>query len=120
MTNNNGHNTHYFVIDEHHIDDEDEAASYINLYVQNSTAFVMDMPPGEKEQDTTPVKGSNSMHEFRYVFHLLHSQQLIIGLLEKREKCKFVSTSAFVKHVNLKILIVAKNPIMLVNFRIGT
>lgn len=57
--------TDFCCADDHHVDDEDEAASYINLYVRNSTAFVMDMPPGEQEQDCGQVKGSNKMHEFR-------------------------------------------------------
>ena len=29
--------------DEHHIDDEDEAATFINNHVANTTAFIMDI-----------------------------------------------------------------------------
>lgn len=54
-----------FYLDRHHVDDEDEAASYVNLYVKNSTAFVMQMTRDDEEQDCGPVQGSNSMHEFR-------------------------------------------------------
>ena len=48
------------------MDDEVEAAQYINDHVKNSTAFVMDVGPDEVEQDCTPLHGSNSLYEYRY------------------------------------------------------
>ena len=48
-----------------HVDDEVEAVDFINKHVKNSKAFVMQMRPDEEEQDSTAVKGSNSMHEMR-------------------------------------------------------
>lgn len=54
------------MLDSHHVDDEDEAASYVNLYVKNSMAFVMQMSRSDEKQDCDAVAGSNSMHEFRY------------------------------------------------------
>lgn len=49
------------------MDDEDEAASFINQYVSRSVAFVMDVDVDELEQDSTALAGSSKMYEFRYI-----------------------------------------------------
>lgn len=54
------------MIDEHHVDDEVEAVDYINHYIRNTLAFTMYIGEDEEEEDCTAVRGSNSMHEFRY------------------------------------------------------
>jgi hypothetical protein len=47
------------------VDDEEEAATFINSNLKNSTAFLMNVDSGEMEQDCTPLSGSSRMHEFR-------------------------------------------------------
>jgi hypothetical protein len=65
------------------VDDEYEAAAYINQYVKNAVAFVMIIAESDMEVDCTTLNGSNDFHEFRYVRTVLFRQSLtyIIGLL---------------------------------------
>ena len=60
------------------MDDEHEAVEYINSYVKNSTAFVMDVGQDEVEQDCTPLNGSNSLYEYRYCTTRRKSEMLTI------------------------------------------
>lgn len=48
-----------------HVDDEYEAASYINDHINNAIAFVIVIAPDDQEQDCTPLEGSNSFYEYR-------------------------------------------------------
>lgn len=60
----------------HHVDDEEEAAAFINDKVKLTTAFLMDVDSDETEQDCTALVGTTLLHELRYVFSLppeLHS-----------------------------------------------
>lgn len=52
----------------HHVDDELEAATYINQYVADSVCFIMEISPEEEEQTCTPLQGSSRLFEFRYTF----------------------------------------------------
>jgi hypothetical protein len=54
--------------DDYHIDNEAEAATFINTHVRNSSAFVVYIGSQKLEQDCTGVAGSNSFYEFRYCF----------------------------------------------------
>lgn len=81
--------------DNNHVDDEYEAAEFINMFVKNSIAFVMEVLPDEKEQDCTAVKGSNKTHEFRYLifdFSKWCTSFLpsVPGSMVVQELCKFV------------------------------
>ena len=49
------------------MDDEYEAAEFIEMRFRSTFAFVMNVEEGESEHDCTAVTGSNAMHEFRYV-----------------------------------------------------
>lgn len=55
-----------WISDDHHVDDEDEAAAFINDRVRNSTAFLIDIDPNDTEQDCTAVPGTTQFHEMRY------------------------------------------------------
>ncbi len=58
------------MIDDNHVDNEQEAADFINDHVSNSTVFIMNMTMNDAEQDCTPLQGFNALHEFRY-FNIL-------------------------------------------------
>lgn len=47
------------------MDDEYEAATFINDNVNHASAFVMNVGEGEQEQDCSALSGSNSIYEFR-------------------------------------------------------
>ena len=77
-----------------HIDDEYEAADFINRYIKNSTAFVLTIRRTDTEQDCTGLQGSSSFYEFRYEWRTILFKLFLItifsffhtSLLVKKEK----------------------------------
>jgi hypothetical protein len=53
--------------DNNHIDNEVEAVTFINKYISNTRAFVVNMNPDETETDCIAVQESVNLHEFRCV-----------------------------------------------------
>lgn len=56
----------FIYVDNHHVDDEEEAVQFINQNTNNSTAFLMHVAVDELEQDCSKLVGSSTLHEFRY------------------------------------------------------
>lgn len=52
-------------LDAHHIDTEEEAVIFINSYINNATAFIVNVSSTETEQDCTALNGSSKFHELR-------------------------------------------------------
>ena len=55
----------YLIVEYHHIDNEEEAAEFINNHVNFATAFLMPMDATDKEQDCQAMQGSSEVHEIR-------------------------------------------------------
>lgn len=60
-------NANNYNVENHFIDNEQEAVDFLNKagVVLNTTAFLMQVTSHDEEQDCTGVTGSNSMFEFR-------------------------------------------------------
>jgi hypothetical protein len=53
------------LVENHFVDNEQEAVDFINEYMNNSTAFLMEMSVEDLEEDANTLSGSSLMHEFR-------------------------------------------------------
>ena len=58
----------FYFSENHHIDNESEAAEFINSSVNESQAFLMYLSDFDHEQDCTAVSGSSKMFQFRYFY----------------------------------------------------
>ena len=47
------------------MDDEIEEVIFIRDYIANTSAFLMNIDPGDTEQDCSAVKGSSRFYEYR-------------------------------------------------------
>jgi hypothetical protein len=57
-----------FFLTFHHVDNKEETITYINIYIDNTIVFIIDVHTSELEQKCMFIYRSSSHYEYRCVF----------------------------------------------------
>ena len=54
-----------FYTDRHHVDNEEEAAAFINTHIKNNIIFITNVNSDNFEVDSTHIVGTKSFYEYK-------------------------------------------------------